>query len=68
MIKNRINKRKTSAYSIVRSIIFIVSIIVSILVFYEIYKSNTIKKIFVNNIENFSQNYGYSFIKININY
>ena len=67
MIKNRINKRKTSAYSIVRSIIFIISIIVSILVFYEIYKSNTIKKIFVNNIEKFSQNYGYSFIKININ-
>ena len=67
MIKNRLNKKKTSIYSTIRSTIFFISIIVLIFVFYEVYKSNIIKKVFVNNIEKFSQNYGYSFTKVNIN-
>lgn len=67
MIKNRLNKKKISTNSIVRSSAFIISILVLIFIFYEVYKSNVIKKIFVDNIEKFSQNYGYSFTKVNIN-
>ena len=67
MTKNRINKRKTSVYPIIRSTVLIAFIVVLIFVFYEVYKSNTIKKVFANNIEKFSKNYGYSFTKVNIN-
>ena len=67
MTKNRLNKKKISIYSIVRSTVFIIPIIVLIFIFYEAYKSNVIKKIFVDNIEKFSQNHGYSFTKVNIN-
>ena len=67
MTKNRLNKKKISTNSIVRSSAFIISILVLIFIFYEVYKSNVIKKIFVDKIEKFSQNYGYSFTKVNIN-
>ena len=67
MIKNRLNKKKISTNSIVRPSAFIISILVLIFIFYEVYKSNVIKKIFVDKIEKFSQNYGYSFTKVNIN-
>ena len=67
MIKNRINKKKTSAYFIIRSTAYISFIIVLIFIFSEVYKFNTIKKVFANNIEKFSKNYGYSFTKVNIN-
>ena len=67
MIKNRLNKKKISTNSIVRSSAFIIIILVLIFIFYEVYKSNVVKKIFVDNIEKFSQNYGYSFTKVNIN-
>ena len=67
MIKNRINKKKTSAYFIIRFSVFIAFIVVLIIIFYEADKSNTIKKVFANNIEKFSKNYGYSFTKVNIN-
>ena len=67
MIKNRLNKKKISTNSIVRSSSFIIFILVLIFIFYEVYKSNVVKKIFVDNIEKFSQNYGYSFTKVNIN-
>ena len=40
---------------------------VLIIVFYDADKSNIINKAFVNNIEKFSKNYGYSFTKVNIN-
>ena len=67
MTKNRLNKKKISTNSIVRSSAFIIIILVLIFIFYEVYKSNIVKKIFVDNIEKFSQNYGYSFTKVNIN-
>ena len=67
MIKNRINKKKTSVYPIIRSTAFIAFIVVLIFIFYDADKSNTIKKVFANNIEKFSKNYGYSFTKVNIN-
>ena len=67
MTKNRLNKKKISTNSIVRSSAFIIFILVLIFIFYEVYKSNVVKKIFVDNIEKFSQNYGYSFTKVNIN-
>ena len=67
MIKNRINKKKTSAYSKIRFAVFIAFIVVLIIIFYEADKSNTINKVIVNNIEKFSKNYGYSFSKVNIN-
>jgi len=67
VIKNRINKKKTSAYSIIRSTAFIAFIVVLIFIFSEVYKFNTIKKVFANNIEKFSKDYGYSFTKVNIN-
>ena len=67
MIKNRINKKKTSAYFIIRFSVFIAFIVVLIIIFYEADKSNTINKVIVNNIEKFSKNYGYSFSKVNIN-
>ena len=67
MIKNRINKKKTSAYSIIRFMAFMAFIVVLIIIFYEADKSNTINKVFANNIEKFSKNYGYSFTKVNIN-
>ena len=66
-MKNRINKKKTSVYSIIRSTAIITFILVLIFIFYEVYKSNTIKEVFANNIEKFSKNYGYSFTKVNIN-
>jgi cell division septal protein FtsQ len=67
VIKNRINKKKTSVYSIIRSTVLIAFIVVLFFIFFDIYKSNTIKKVFANNIEKFSKNYGYSFTKVNIN-
>ena len=67
MIKNRINKKKTSTYSIIRFTAFVALIIVLIFIFFDADKSNTINKVFSNNIEKFSRNYGYSFTKININ-
>ena len=67
MTKNKINKKKTSSYSIIRFTAFIVFIVVLIFIFYDTDKSNTINKAFVNNIEKFSKNYGYSFSKVNIN-
>ena len=67
MIKNRINKKKTSAYSKIRFAVFIAFIVVLIIIFYEADKSNTINKVFANNIEKFSKNYGYSLTKVNIN-
>ena len=67
MTKNRINKKTTSVYSIIRSAVFIAFIVVLFFIFYDVYKSNTIKKVFANNIEKFSRNYGYSFTKVNIN-
>jgi cell division protein FtsQ len=67
VIKNRINKKKTSAYFIIRFSVFIAFIVVLIIIFYEADKSNTINKVIVNNIEKFSKNYGYSFSKVNIN-
>ena len=67
MIKNRINKKKTSEYFIIRSTAFISFIFVLIFIFYEVYKFNSIKKVFVNNIEKFSKDYGYSLTKVNIN-
>jgi len=65
--RNIINKKKTSAYFKIRFTIFIVFIVVLIFIFYNTYKFNTIDKVFSNNIEKFSKNYGYSFTKININ-
>ena len=67
MIKHRINKKKTSVYFIIRSTAFIAFIVVLIFIFYDVYKFHTIKKVFANNIEKFSKNYGYSFAKVNIN-
>ena len=67
MIKNRINKKKTSAYSIIRFAVIIAFIVVLIIFFYDADKSNIINKVFANNIEKFSKNYGYSFTKVNIN-
>ena len=67
MIKYRTNKKKTSVYFIIRSTVFISFIFVLIFIFSEVYKSNTLKRVFVNNIEKLSKNYGYSFTKININ-
>ena len=67
MIKKRLNKKKTSLYSLVRSTALITFIIVLIFIFYEAYESNAIKKIFVDYVYKFSQNYGYSFTKVNIN-
>ena len=67
MIKSRINKKKTSAYSIIRFTTFIVFIVLLIFIFYNVHKFNTINKVFSNNIEKFSKNYGYSFTKVNIN-
>jgi cell division septal protein FtsQ len=46
---------------------FMAFIVVLIIIFYEADKSNTINKVFANNIEKFSKNYGYSFTKVNIN-
>ena len=66
-MKNRINKKKTSIYFIIRSTAFIAFIFVFIYIFYEVYKFNTIKKVFANNIEKFSKDYGYSFTKVSIN-
>ena len=67
MIRNRINKKKISIYFIIRSAAFIVLIVVLIFIFYDVYKTNTIKKVFANNIEKFSKNYGYVLTKVNIN-
>ena len=67
MINNRINKKKTSAYSIIRFTAFIVFIVVLIFIYYDADKFNTINKVFAKNIEKFSKNYGYSFTKVNIN-
>ena len=67
MINNRINKKKTSTYSIIRFTIFIAFIVVLIFIFYNAHKFNTINKVFSNNIEKFSKKYGYSFTKVNIN-
>ena len=67
MIKNRINKKKTSVYFIIRSTVFIVFSLVLIFIFYEVYKFDTIKKVFANKIEKFSKDYGYSFTQVNIN-
>ena len=67
MIKNRINKKKTSVYFIIRSTVFVVFFFVLIFIFYEVYKFDTIKKVFANKIEKFSKDYGYSFTQININ-
>ncbi len=67
MIKSRINKKKTNVYSIIRSTAFIALIVISFFIFYDAYKSNVIKKVFVKNIEKFSKNYGYSFTEVNIN-
>jgi len=67
VIKNRINKKKTSVYFIIRSTVFIVFSLVLIFIFYEVYKFDTIKKVFANKIEKFSKDYGYSFTQVNIN-
>ena len=67
MTKNRINKKKTNVYSIIRSTAIIVLVVISFFIFYEVYKFNTIKKVFANNIEKFSKEYGYFFTKVNIN-
>ncbi len=67
MIKHRINKKKTSVYFIIRSTAFIAFIFVLIFIFYDVYKFHTIKKVFTNNIEKFSKDYGYSFTKVKIN-
>ena len=66
MINKKFNKKKTNPYSIVRLVVFIIFIIILFFVLYEIYKSNTIKKIFVRNIEKFSQHYEYSFTNFDI--
>ena len=67
MIKSRINKKKTNVYSIIIFTTIITFTVVLIFIFYDAYKSNTIEKVFANNIEKFSKNYGYSFTKVNIN-
>ena len=67
MTKNRINKKKTNVYSIIRFTAIIALIVVLIFIFYDADKSNAIKKVFTNNIEKFSKDYGYSFTKVNIN-
>ena len=67
MTKNRINKKKTNVYSIIRSTAIIALIVVLIFIFYDVDKSNAIKKVLANNIEKLSKNYGYSFTKVNLN-
>jgi len=54
--KNRINKKKTNAYSIIRFTAFIVFIVVLIFIYYDADKFNTINKVFAKNIEKFSKN------------
>ena len=62
MIKNRINKKKTNAYSIIRFTAFITFIVILIFIFYDSYKSNAIKKVFANNLAaiNDTNSYCYS--------
>ena len=67
MIKSKINKKKTSVYSIIKLASFTIFIVIFIFIIYELYESNTIKKIFINNIEKFSQNQGYFLSEVKIN-
>jgi len=67
VIKSKINKKKISLYSIFKFSVLIVLITLVVMIFYELYKSKTVKIIFLNNIEKFSINYGYFLSEIQIN-
>ena len=67
MIKNRLNKKKTNLNFILKSISIVILFFVFVVLFYELYQSNLLKKKLFNFIEIFSQNYEYSLTKVKIN-
>ena len=67
MIKSRINKKKTSVNFILKFISILLFTIVFVVIFYEFYQSNLVKKKLSYFIEFLSQNYEYSLKKVKIN-
>ena len=60
MIKNTLNKKKTSFIIFIKPTIILILIFFTIFVFYEIYQSNLIKKKTINFVEKYSQDYNYT--------
>jgi len=67
VIKNTLNKKKTSFIIFIKPTIILILIFFTIFVFYEIYQSNLIKKKTINFVEKYSQDYNYTLKNIEIN-
>ena len=67
MIKSRLNKKKINLFSIIQYFFLILLSTLFIYLFFFVYQSQIINKIFINYVEKFSLNYEYLLKQVNVN-